>query len=128
VITKELAGCVIYNDKGELLVLHRNTPHLTQWELPGGKIRQGESAENSAVRELREELSIKVKILRYLGGAEFVQNNIKWNYNWLEAEIVNGEPSIGEPDIFDNFSYFSIKELTKMNDISPNLVNLLKVI
>jgi len=38
----QLAGCVIENNEGKILLLHRNTPERQQWETPGGKIEPNE--------------------------------------------------------------------------------------
>lgn len=43
-----LAGCVILDEKGGLLLMHRNTPKRVQWELPGGKVEAGEEPEQTA--------------------------------------------------------------------------------
>jgi 8-oxo-dGTP diphosphatase len=128
VIIKELAGCVIYDEEGKLLVLHRNTPNLVQWELPGGKIEEGEEAANAAVREISEELLIDVEIIRKLGHASFEGLSTTWNYTWFEATIIDGVPVVGEPSKFDAVGYVAKEDLAKRKDISPNLVNLLKVI
>ena len=61
-----LAGCVIYNKDKELLLIHRNSPKRTQWELPGGKIDEGEDPEASAKRELLEELGVEVDLIKKL--------------------------------------------------------------
>ena len=33
-----LAGCVITDSDGNILLVHRSTPKRTQWEIPGGKL------------------------------------------------------------------------------------------
>ncbi len=50
----EAAGGVVRNSKGELLMIHR----LSKWDLPKGKIEQGESPINAALREVEEECGI----------------------------------------------------------------------
>ena len=50
----ELAGAVILNTNKEILLMHRNTEQLKQWELQGGKLEKGELPEQTAIRELKE--------------------------------------------------------------------------
>jgi 8-oxo-dGTP diphosphatase len=49
---------------GEILICQRrpDQPMALQWEFPGGKIEQGESAEQALARELNEELGITARI------------------------------------------------------------------
>jgi len=127
--TKELAGVVIRNDNGELLLLHRNTEKLAQWELPGGKVEPGEDFAATAVREAREEVGVNVVIGEMIGNAHFEHVGIDWSYTWFSAELTGEEPRVNEPHSFDGIAYWSIADLRKKtNDISPNLVNLLKVL
>jgi 8-oxo-dGTP diphosphatase len=58
----EVAAGVIYNPEGEILIAKRadNQHQGGLWEFPGGKIEQGESAQQALARELYEELAIKV--------------------------------------------------------------------
>ena len=127
--TKELAGVVIRNDDGELLLIHRSTDELTQWELPGGKVEPGENFAATAAREAREELGVDVTIGESLGNAHFEHVGIDWSYTWFSAQLNGDEPRINEPHTFDDIAYWSIAKLRKKTeDISPNLINLLKVI
>lgn len=56
-----VAGAVY--DRGRLLAARRSAPVelAGRWELPGGKLEPGESAEEALVRELREELGIETE-------------------------------------------------------------------
>lgn len=117
----QLAGCVIIKDNA-ILLLHRIK---TNWyELPGGKIDEGEKPEETAVRELQEELLCTVTILKKLGEKDFTDNGYIMGYTWFLAQIDEGEePQIGEPDKFDNFTYFPIEKLPNLS-LSPNMQNL----
>ena len=120
----KLAGCVIKDERERILLLHRNTPELVQWEIPGGKIEDGEEASSAAAREIKEELGVEVEAERHLGEKEFTQSGRDWLYVWYLARITLGTPTIMEPEKFDDFRYFSINELDLLyNSLSPNTRN-----
>ncbi|MET9430977.1 MULTISPECIES: (deoxy)nucleoside triphosphate pyrophosphohydrolase [unclassified Streptomyces] len=54
-----VAGAVF--DEGRLLAARRSAPPALagRWELPGGKLEAGETAQEALVRELREELGVE---------------------------------------------------------------------
>jgi GTP-binding protein len=64
-----VVGAAVVRD-GRLLAARRTEPaHLAGgWELPGGKVEDGESDEQALVREIREELGVQVVLGARVGG------------------------------------------------------------
>lgn len=123
----KLAGCVLRNEKGELLLLHRNKKDRVQWELPGGKLEESEDEEAAAIREIKEELGVDVRVITYLGHASFTENGMECVYSWYEAKVIGkGAPIICEPQSFDALEYWNVSDLKTRSDLSANLLNLLK--
>lgn len=123
----ELAGCIIRDNQGGILLLHRNTAKRRQWEIPGGKTQAAESAAGAAIRELHEELGVGVKVIKKLGSTDFTEDGFRLTYAWFLAEISSGVPVIKEPEIFDDYRYFSREELqTGRYELSRNLQNFLE--
>jgi mutator protein MutT len=61
-----VTGVVVFNDQGEVLLQKRSkTEEL--WGFPGGVMELGESATEAAIREVREETGLEVKIESLLG-------------------------------------------------------------
>ncbi len=61
---KQLAGALLYNAKGEVLLQHRDDKpdiaHPGLWSLFGGAVDVGETSEEALVREIWEEIEYKV--------------------------------------------------------------------
>lgn len=58
------------NDEGSILLTRRASSlraHRGQWALPGGRLDLGESAEDAALRELREEVNLELPKTSVLG-------------------------------------------------------------
>ena len=123
-----LAGGILKDNKGRILLIHRNTTKLKQWELPGGKIEKNEKPNEAAIRELKEELGIRVAIMNYLGNKEFTENGHVMNYYWYECIIVKGAPRVME-NKFDMLKFWNISELANIyEELSPNMKNLLPLL
>jgi 8-oxo-dGTP diphosphatase len=62
------ADCVVFNERGHvLLIRRRNDPFKGQFAFPGGFVELGETVENGATRELKEETGIVADNLRLIG-------------------------------------------------------------
>ena len=59
---------IILNSKGEILLTKRNIPpYKGYWVLPGGHVDYGELVEEAAIREVKEETGLNVKIKKLCG-------------------------------------------------------------
>ncbi len=83
----EAAGGIVKNEKEQLLLIYR----LGLWDLPKGKIEEGEEKNEAAIREVEEECGIEdLKILRDLPNTLHVYSLkgvriLKFTY-WYEME------------------------------------------
>lgn len=64
------SDCIVFNFEGDvisvLLIKRKNEPYKDCWAFPGGFINIDESAENAAVRELKEETGLDVAKIEQL--------------------------------------------------------------
>lgn len=52
-------GCIILNNKNQILLILQNAGH---WGLPKGHVEEGETEEQTAIREVKEETNIDIII------------------------------------------------------------------
>lgn len=69
-------GVAVFNQAGEVLLIQRGRPpRQGHWSLPGGLIDLGERLTEAAVREVREECGIEIK----LGGQIAIFEPMEWD-------------------------------------------------
>jgi ADP-ribose pyrophosphatase YjhB (NUDIX family) len=94
-------AAVIPREDEVLLVRRGRNPSQGEWSLPGGLVELGEPLPEALHRELREELSIEVRILGLVGVydriVKDVNNTIQYHYVIVDycAQIVSGTPRAG---------------------------------
>ncbi|MBK7227521.1 MAG: NUDIX domain-containing protein [Ignavibacteriales bacterium] len=95
------AGIILLNSNNEVLLLLRDNkidiPFPNMWDIPGGKVEEGESPEQALRREMLEEMSIhnlgEIKLFKILT-SENITDNIFWkriNLNLREIELNEGQ-------------------------------------
>ncbi|MBU1854620.1 MAG: NUDIX hydrolase [Nanoarchaeota archaeon] len=112
---KQIAGVRISKNK-RLLLIHRIDKN--HWELPGGKIKTGETKEETAIRETKEEIGCDIEIIEYLGFTDFKIKNETIRSHQFKAKIINGTPTIREKEYFNKIAYIDIE---KEERLAPNI-------
>ena len=75
---KDRVRVIVYRDDGRILLV-RSRFSRQKWALPGGGVDRNESYEQAAVREVLEEIGLKIHNLRYLGKANSHESYAKFS-------------------------------------------------
>lgn len=84
---------LITDEDGKVLILKRSTNSKTnpgKWELPGGKVDQGESFDHALVREVYEETQLKISLDHVVGVSEQNLHVIRAIHIIMSGEITTG--------------------------------------
>lgn len=83
------------------------------WTMPGGKLHFGESFEQAAVRELKEEtgLDANESSLKLISVANDAVADAQFVTIGFLCDTLSGEPMVMEPDEITEWQWFDIKNL-----------------
>lgn len=114
--TEIRAGVVIKRDGKYLLIQEKGGPHPGQWSIPIGRIKQGHSPEETAIREAKEEAGFEVQLIRKI--------QIDYEYYFYEARITGGSGKFDKNDVIQTrwYTLDEIKELEKAGDLRDSWV------
>lgn len=121
-----MAAALIIRDKKILLV--HNTKHGLRVEPPGGKKRDEEEWAIAVIREVQEELGVKVRPARLFG--EYATHSPEGDFTvrMYLSEIIEGEPRVIEPEIIPDFGWYTYEDLERFASVGilvPNMVEAL---
>ena len=90
-------GVIYKNDR--VLITRRKTEGLLGglWEFPGGKIRDGESAQAACIREIREEVNLQVQIDHHLIRVKHAYTHFKIVMEVFCCRYVSGRVRLNGP-------------------------------
>ncbi len=126
---------LVVNEKGEVLFVKRNKKEMKQahnkWEFPGGKIDFGESPEQTAEREAKEESGYDIKV-------EYVLPKLlssKWESPEREAQqilicyvcsVLGGKMLLKDHGVSE-IKWFKVNEAPKDEDCLPGTIDFLNI-
>ena len=115
-------GCVIINE-GKVLLVKHNKGH---WDFPKGHVEEGETEEQTAIREVKEETNIDVEInskYRYLNNYIIEDKQIEKDVILFVAKPISLEIKAQEEEV-SNVKWIDIKEAVEIitYDNSKNIL------
>ena len=69
-----------------------------QWEFPGGKIEVGETPQQPLIREIQEELTVKIKVGKLIDTIEYDYPKFHLNMKCFLCVIVDGDIILKEAE------------------------------
>ena len=101
---RDVVVALLFDEAGRVLIQRRPEDAMLGglWEFPGGKREDGESLEAACVRELQEELGIRVCVEDYLHRLSHAYSHFRITLHAFRCRILEGTPTSmsGEPVAF----------------------------
>lgn len=112
---KEAVAIVIFNEKNDILFIHnrRYTVGHLEWEIPAGKIEEGEKIEVAAEREAKEEAGCELLDLKYLC-SQNPCNGMSDAIVHIFVARVSAESEIQDKDEVSSKRWFTEEEYLKL--------------
>lgn len=113
----KVVAAILQNDDKILIAKKKEGKPLAGfYEFPDGKVEEGENPEDSLVRELMEEMSIKVTVKDYVGKSIYDYGNGKViELLGYTAEIIEGDIVLTD---HDEYRWVTLEEVCNYN-IAP---------
>ena len=101
------AAALVMNERSEILLVNGLK---RGWEIPGGRVEEGESLSSAVVRETKEETGIDIEIVKFCGLFQNVKDS---TFNTLFiGRPISGECTTSEESL--EVGYFSVEEALNM--------------
>ncbi len=126
-------------DDSVLLIQRGREPRLGEWTVPGGAVELGESLRDAAIREIREECGIEIRLGQVMDAFDIVSKDqagrVKYHYIVVDfaASYAGGDLRAGG-DVMDarwvsveELERFSLDEMTR-REIKRVLSNEVKMV
>jgi 8-oxo-dGTP diphosphatase len=107
-LPRHVVVALVFIRRGDTILLVKQNYGAKYWSLPGGLVELGESIEQAAVREVREETGLEVRIKRVVGiYSKPAEDALAIA---LEGELIGGvmDPAAGE---ISDCRYFALDDL-----------------
>ena len=115
-VTTNIVAGVVIKQNNKYLLVQENRPGTKVhelWNFPAGKVDEGETIEEAAVREAKEESGYEVELIKKLD--IFQAHSQTPPKHVYEARIIGGELAWPKDEIL-NASWLTLEEIKNMKD------------
>lgn len=109
-----VAGVILRKGDRYLLVQERGKEKKGLWNWPAGRVEKGMRIEQTAVKEVKEETGLDVKLVRKVG--IFHESETMGVKHVFIGKIVGGELNVPNEEIL-HAGWFTIREIKKMASV-----------
>ncbi len=86
----DVVAAVIKNNNLYFIAQRNRNKHFAYyWEFPGGKVDKQETFENALKREIKEELSINIRVFNHIASEKHKDEKIDVNVHYFLCELLN---------------------------------------
>ena len=118
-IRKAVRCYLIKDDKVVVTKYKEGNKKLGYYDIPGGKIEEGENPEQTAIREMKEETGLKVGNLKYKGNMIIEYPNRIFDFDVFITNESEGKPQEYEENTSE---WIGIRELLQKEKILSNII------
>lgn len=107
-------AAIVENSRGEILFVRRRLdPKKGMWDLPGGFMNLGETAEESLRREIAEELTIPIHEFSYFSSAadRYLYKDVNYHTLCFFYRVTVGDKPMKASDDITSYSFISKKNI-----------------
>jgi len=133
---EKLAGAVVYKRERGIILFAFVHDVFGHWTLSKGRLKEKETAEEGAMREIREEIGLDIKIEKEIGTNEYIASDpergkIKKAVTYFLASTKNKDLKLKESGGLDAVQWFKMEELADLKmyeDIRPIVARAIKIL
>lgn len=116
---RKAVRCYLIKDNNVVATKYKEESKEGYYDIPGGKIEEGELPEQTAIREMKEETGLDVRNLKYKGNMIIEYLNRIFDFDVFVASESEGEPQ----EFQENTSeWIEIPELLHKEKILSNII------
>ncbi len=114
----EVCAAIIINNNKILLTQRGYGEYKDKWELPGGKIEENETKEETIIREIKEELDATIKVEKFLTKVEYDYTSFYLKMNVFITSLTSSHLLFKE---HESYKWIDISELNDLDalDLLP---------
>ncbi len=123
-------GAVVWKDDRILLIRRGQAPRKGMWSLPGGRQERGETVNEAAIREIREETGVAIHVLDVAAVVDLIHRDangaVEHHFTVVDvvAEWVGGEAVAG--DDAAEVAWATRDELARY-DLTPKMLEVIAI-